>query len=141
MIKASGPLASDAIASDARGRRGRSSARRRKRWFPEQKREIVTETYRPGESVSSIARKYGISPSSLFTWKKNMEEGAFMGVTSGEAVVPTSKVREMQKRINRLEKLLGRKTEEVEVLKEAVRLGREKKLISHKPLEGVEDFQ
>jgi transposase len=33
------------------------------------------------------------------------------------------------------------KTEEVEVLKEAVRIGREKKLISRKPLVGIEDFE
>ncbi|EMO70355.1 putative IS2 repressor TnpA [Leptospira santarosai str. 200702252] len=40
-----------------------------------------------------------------------------------------------------MERLLGRKTEENEILKEAVILARKKKLISQKPLEGIEGFQ
>ena len=44
--------------------------------------------------------------------------------TSG--VVPESELKKAHDRIRRLENILGRKTEEVEVLKEAMRLGREK---------------
>ena len=46
-----------------------------------------------------------------------------------------------EERIRRLERLLGMKTEEVEILKEAVRIGREKKLISRSPLRGLKDFE
>jgi transposase len=48
---------------------------------------------------------------------------------------------QMQNRTKSLERTLGRKTEEVEILKEAVRIAREKKLISQKPLLGVEGFE
>jgi transposase len=41
-------------------------------------------------------------------------------------VVTESELKKAQERIKRLERLLGQKTEEVEVLKEAVRIGREK---------------
>lgn len=47
-------------------------------------------------------------------------------MTSEEAVVAVSKMKEMQNRIISLEIILGRKTEEVELLKEAVRIAREK---------------
>lgn len=70
-----------------------------------------------------------------------MEEGAIIGVGSEQKVVPESELKKAHERIRRLERLLGMKTEEVEVLKEAVRIGREKKLISRAPLLGVEDFE
>ena len=55
-------------------------------------------------------------------------------------MVAKSQIKELEKRIRYLERLLGRKTEEVEILKEAVRIGREKKLISRSPLPGIEDL-
>jgi transposase len=63
-----------------------------------------------------------------------MEEAAITGVGSEESAVPISRVKELELRIKRLERILGQKTEEVEILKEAIRIGREKKLISRKPL-------
>ena len=70
-----------------------------------------------------------------------MENGALTAVDKEERVIPESELNKALERIKRLERLLGQKTEEVEVLKEAVRIGREKKLISRKPLAGVEDFE
>ena len=70
-----------------------------------------------------------------------MEEGALAGVGSEEKVVPKSEVKGLRERIKRLEQVLGRKTEENEILKEAVRLAREKKLISQSLLRGVEGFE
>jgi len=63
------------------------------------------------------------------------------GVSSEEKVVPESELKKAAERIKRLERLLGQKTEEVEVLKEAVRIGREKKLISRSPLRGIQNFE
>ena len=70
-----------------------------------------------------------------------MEQGALTAVGNEERVVAESELKKAQERISRLERLLGQKTEEVEILKEAVRIGREKKLISRKPLEGLDDFE
>ena len=117
-----------------------TSVERRRRWAPAEKQQIVQETYAPGMTVSYIARKYGIAPSQLFYWRSRMEDGALVGVKSEEKVVPESELKKAHERIRRLERLLGQKTEEVEVLKEAVRIGREKKLISRQPLLGVEDL-
>lgn len=118
-----------------------TSVQRRRRWAPAEKKLIVEETYEPGHSVSFVARKHGISPAQLFNWKRQMEQGALTAVDSEERVIPESEYKKAQERIRRLERLLGQKTEEVEVLKEAVRIGREKKLISRKPLAGLEDFE
>lgn len=114
---------------------------RRRRWSAEEKKAIVDETYSPGMSVSIVARKHDIAPNQLFSWRRAMESGALTGIGSEERVVPTSEVRKLQERIRRLEQILGRKTEEAEILKEAVRIGREKKLISRMPLPGVDGFE
>jgi transposase len=52
------------------------------------KKQIIEETYQQGQSVSQVARKYGIFPSQLFTWRRQMEEGALQGISSGEELVP-----------------------------------------------------
>ena len=70
-----------------------------------------------------------------------MEDGALTAVGAEEQVVPVSKVKELETRIKQLERALGRKTLDNEILKEAIRVGREKKLISRQPLVGVDSFQ
>lgn len=118
-----------------------TSPERRRRWAPAEKLAMVEETYAPGHSVSYVARKHGINPSQLFNWRRAYEEGAMSGIEADDKVVPAAEVKKLQERIRRLERLLGQKTEDVEILKEAVRIGREKKLISRVPLVGVEDFE
>lgn len=70
-----------------------------------------------------------------------MEKGALQGICSKEELVPKSQLREMEKRVRELERMLGKKTLENEILKEAVKIGREKKLISRQPLLGLEDSE
>ncbi len=90
-------------------------------------------------SVSYVARKYGVSPSQLFTWRKLAREGKLSAIRAGEEVVAASEVRELKARIRELERLLGKKTLENEILKDAVRIAREKRLISGVPLLPGED--
>lgn len=113
-----------------------TSSERRRRWSAIEKKTIVEETYEMGKSVSYVARKHGLSPSQLFLWRRKMEEGALIGVSSEDKVVPESELKQALERIKRLERLLGQKTEEVEILKEAIKIGREKKLIWRNPLPG-----
>ena len=70
-----------------------------------------------------------------------MEQGQISSVSAEEGVVPVSRVKELERRVYELERAMGRKSLENDVLKEAVRIGREKKLVSRQPLVGVEDFQ
>jgi transposase len=76
-----------------------------------------------------VARRAGIAPSQLFAWKRRMLEGGHQAVHADEDVVGTSKVRELERRVRDLERLLGRKTMEAEILKEALDVARAKKPI------------
>ena len=45
---------------------------RRRRWTPEQKREIVAESYGPELTPTEVARKHGISSGQLYTWRREL---------------------------------------------------------------------
>jgi hypothetical protein len=67
-----------------------------------------------------------------------MSEGGREAVRADDKVVAASEVRRLEERVRELERLLGRKTMEVEILKEALDLARAKKPIlpSPSPLPG-----
>ena len=48
---------------------------RRRRWSTEEKLRIVTESFSGPRLVSTIARRHGISPSLLFTWRRAFQAG------------------------------------------------------------------
>lgn len=104
-----------------------TSVQRRRRWSTAEKVRLVQEAMQPESSVSFLARRTGISPSQLFGWKRRMLEGGHEAVAADEDVVATSRVRELERRVRDLERLLGRKTMEVEILKETLDLARAKK--------------
>jgi transposase len=107
-----------------------TSVQRRRRWSVAEKVRLVEEAMQPGMSVSYVARRAGISPSQLFAWKRRMLEGGHAAVEADEDVVGTSRVRELEKRVRDLERMLGKKTMEAEILKEALDLARPKKRTS-----------
>lgn len=98
-----------------------SGVKRRRRWTPEDKIRIVEETYLPGMSVSLVARRHGISGNQLFTWRRLMAQGALTAATAGGEVVPASDYRALEAQVRELQqRLLGKKTMENELLREAV---------------------
>ena len=107
-----------------------TSVQRRRRWAVVEKIEIVEETELPGMSVSYVARKHGISPSLLFKWRRLYREGALAAIDANEPVVAASEVKHLKKQVRELQRLLGKKTMEAEILKEAIEIAREKKLMS-----------
>lgn len=111
-----------------------TSVQRRRRWSPEEKRALVEEAEQPGMSISAVARKYGIHPNQLFKWRKLMYAGALSAMRADEEVVPISEVKVLKAKVRELERLLGKKTMEVEILKDAIEIAREKKLILRMPL-------
>ena len=104
-----------------------TSVQRRRRWSAAEKLRLVEEAMQPGSSVSLVARQVGLAPSQLFAWKRRMLEGGQAAIQADEDVVGASRVRELEKRVRDLERLLGRKTMEAEILKEALDLARPKK--------------
>lgn len=111
-----------------------TSVQRRRRWSPEEKRAILEEGEQPGNSLSAVARKYGVNPNQLFHWRKLMRDGALIAVGADDQVVPASEVKQLKAQIRELERLLGKKTMETEILRDAIRIAQEKKLLLRMPL-------
>ncbi|WP_151200466.1 IS3 family transposase [Klebsiella pneumoniae] len=103
---------------------------KRRRRTVQEKIAIVQQSFEPGMTVSVVARQHGIAASQLFLWRKQYQEGSLAAVAAGEQVVPASELASAMKQIKELQRLLGKKTKEVELLKEAVDIGRPKKVDS-----------
>ncbi|WCK25806.1 IS3 family transposase [Agrobacterium pusense] len=93
---------------------------RRRRWTTEQKLTIIEQSFEPGETVSSTARRHGVAPNLLYRWRRLLSEGGAAAVDSDERVVGNSEVKKLEDRVRELERMLGRKTMEVEILREAL---------------------
>ncbi|WP_307963908.1 IS3 family transposase [Shigella flexneri] len=102
---------------------------KRRRRTTQEKIAIVQQSFEPGMTVSLVARQHGVAASQLFLWRKQYQEGSLTAVAAGEQVVPASELA-----VKELQRLLGKKTMENELLKEAVEYGRGKKVDSARAL-------
>ncbi|HBE5417590.1 IS3 family transposase [Escherichia coli] len=107
---------------------------KRRRRTTQEKIAIVQQSFEPGMTVSLVARQHGVAASRLFLWRKQYQEGSLTAVAAGEQVVPASELAAAMKQIKELQRLLGKKTMENELLKEAVEYGRGKKVDSARAL-------
>jgi transposase len=118
-----------------------NSQRGPRKYIPaEKKLQIVNESFEQGKQVAEVARNHNVGVSSLIKWRKQAVSGSLLGVKCEEDLVPHSEVKKLKKQIRDLERMLGKKSMQVELLKEAVEIGREKKLISRQPLPGLDDI-
>jgi transposase len=109
---------------------------RRRRFSTDVKLAIVDETMQPGTSITYVARRHG--PLAQSSIPLATVEGGKEAVRADDEVVEAAEVRRLEERVRELERLLGRKTMEVELLMEALDLARAKKpmLLSRSPLPG-----
>jgi transposase len=110
-----------------------TSVQRRRRWTAAEKVRMVEETNEPGATVSLVARRHGVAPNQLFTWRRLAAQGALTAAGAEEAVVPASDYKALQGQIRELQRLLGKKTLEAEILKEALEATQGKKLLLRSP--------
>ncbi|WP_235891944.1 transposase, partial [Ochrobactrum teleogrylli] len=99
-----------------------SGPERRRRWSTAEKLAIVHETYEVDATVSLVARRHGIAPNQLFAWRKLASQSALVATAAEEEVVPASEYRALQAQVKELQRLLGKKTMEGEILKEALEI-------------------
>ena len=95
-----------------------TSVQRRRRWTAPEKVRMVEETFEPGMTVSLVARRHGVAANQLFTWRRLVAQGSLTAAGSGEEVVPASDY--FAEPVRELHRLLGKKTLEAEILKEAL---------------------
>jgi transposase len=91
----------------------------RRRFSAEFKREQMARVGRKELTLAELSRELDVDPSVVRRWKHLIERGGEMAVAANGDVVPAFKLREAEQRIRELERALGRKTMEVEILQAA----------------------
>ena len=100
---------------------------RGRRWSAEEKLRIVEKALITGDSISCVARRHGVAPNSVYRWRRLMIEGGAIAVQADDRVTGNGEVRRLEERVRALERQLGHKTLEVEILNEALHKTRTKK--------------
>ena len=88
----------------------------KRKWSVEQKAGIVQEL-NSGVSINELCRKYNLHAQMIYQWKKRLECGGKEGLKGRGEVVAKSQYVEALKKITELERALGRKTLEYDILK------------------------
>ena len=83
---------------------------------PEAKWEIVQEVIKSG-NISEACRRHGVSPALFYRWRDEAEQGAKAALGGRSAAAAET---EKDRRIGQLERTLGRKSLEIEILKNVV---------------------
>lgn len=99
---------------------------RRRRWTAAEKLGIVEETLDGRASISVLARRIGVAPNVLYRWRRLMLNVGSGAVSEDDDVTSNKVVRQLEDRIRELERQLGRKTLEAEILLEALHKSRSK---------------
>ena len=65
-----------------------TSVQRRRRWTAAEKVRMVEETFEPGMTVSLVARRHGVAPNQLFTWRRLARAGRLIEVEEAATFAP-----------------------------------------------------
>src|SRR4030095_2022812 len=83
------------------------------------KRCVVQQLLKGEKTLAEVSRELDIQPSVVRQWKRRFEAGATAAVATNEDVVPVSALREAHQRSRGLERLVGKKQMEIEILQAA----------------------
>ncbi len=81
---------------------------RRRRWSLQDKLQIVEETMQPGVTVSEVARRHGLAPSVVFTWRRLAREGRLGDAGPAFMPIEITPVGSSSRRTGLIEIILGR---------------------------------
>ena len=90
-----------------------SEKRKYRTWTVAQKLEVVLAGMRGEVSVAEICREHKISETLFYTWREKLLEGGAERLSGKEE---RTELVELRKRVRDLERTLGRKTYELEIL-------------------------
>ena len=91
----------------------------RRMFSAEFKQEQMGRVARHEVTLAELSRELSVSPSVVRRWQTLGDRGGRTAVAANEEVVPASELRAAQQRIKELERALGKKTMEVEILQAA----------------------
>jgi transposase len=69
--------------------------------------------------MAELSRELSVGPTVIRRWKELVDHGSTAAVAANEDVVPVSELRAAQQRIRELERLVGKKAMEIEILQAA----------------------
>jgi transposase len=83
---------------------------RRRSWSDDEKATILAESYAGGESVCSVARRHGLTPQQLFTWRREARRASEAAVTFAPVMIaPARKMAATEPASRRKERKLERR--------------------------------
>lgn len=91
----------------------------RRMFTPEFKRQQIERVLRGELTLAELSRELQISSQLLARWKSLITAGAETAVQANEEVVPASELRTAQHQIRELQRLVGKQTVELEILRAA----------------------
>src|SRR5258705_13829482 len=83
------------------------------------KRATVQRITSGKKTLAELSRELEISPGVLRNWMRLVEGGGTTAVAAGEEVVPISRVRELEKQVKELQRLVGKQTMTIDILEAA----------------------
>ena len=90
-----------------------SETKRYRTWTAQQKLAIVLAGLRGDRTVKEVCREHGIEETLYYTWRDKLLDGGSERLAGKEG---RTEVAELRKRVRELERALGRKTYELEIL-------------------------
>lgn len=91
----------------------------RRIYTAEFKREQIERVVRGEVTIAELSREIGVSRNLLQRWKQLLTVGAETAVAANEDVVPASELRAAEQKIRDLERLIGKQTVDLEILRAA----------------------
>lgn len=100
----------------------------RKIYAQEFKNKILKEIDE-GKTYHEVSNKYGVPVRYLYDWKHSLLKRSSDQAVSSEGKVPISEYKKILEKVKRLERALGQKTLDCQILQEAVDIASKKKWI------------
>lgn len=108
--------------------------RPRRSFTDEFKLQVVQEVL-AGASQASVSRRHNVSANTILLWQKAYKSGRLGGEATGAA--PTAEVRALEQQVADLQRLVGKKEEQIEFLKKTARLQEQQNAVKLSPSGGA----
>ena len=88
-----------------------------RRWFTREHKEQIVKEVEGGANRTEVCRKYGITEQQFLKWRHALAVSGKEGLGPDSMVISRIRFQALEKRVEVLERALGRKSLEVDILK------------------------